>query len=254
MANPPARKMNGSSPTRAWQLGLTAAALIVGFVLAIQIRTEQSIETRLQVSSGRLGEVAYRYRQAEDQQAALRQRIEALRQAIAAEERRTAGGREAQAALAAQLEEARMLTGVTPVHGPGVVVTITDSKRPLRSGEDPNLVLIHYSDVHAVVSTLWAAGAEAIAVNGERLTGTTGISCVGTTILCNARRLAPPYRVSAIGDPQALRAAVQARGGILDQLRAFDFPVTVAAVADLRLPAYVGGFEHRYAKPVGKGG
>jgi uncharacterized protein YlxW (UPF0749 family) len=223
-------------------------------VLAIQIRTEQSIETGLQVSSGRLGEVAYRYRQEEDQQAALRKRIETLRQEIAADERRAAGGREAQAALARQLEEARMLAGLTPVHGPGVVVTITDSRRALRPGEDPNLVLIHYSDVHAVVSTLWAAGAEAIAVNDERLTGTTGLSCVGTTILCNVRRLAPPYRIKAIGVPQILRAAVQARGGILDQLRVFDFPVTVAVAADLRLPAYVGGFEHRYAKPAEKGG
>lgn len=243
----------GPSPTRTWQIGLTATAIVAGFVLAVQIRTEQSIETGLQVSSGRLGEVAYRYRSAEERQAMLRQQIEALRQAIAAEERGTAGGREAQAALAAQLQEARMLAGLTPVHGPGVVVTITDSKRPLRPGEDPNLVLIHYSDVHAVVSTLWAAGAEAIAVNDERLTGATGISCVGTTILCNVRRLAPPYRITAIGDPQALRAAVQARGGILHQLRAFDFPVTVTVAGDVRVPAYVGGFEHHYAKPVEKG-
>ncbi len=254
MAGPTAQRITTSRPTGAWQLGFSAAALIVGFVLAIQIRTEQSIETGLQVSSGRLGEVAYRYRQAEEGQAALRQRIEALRRAIAAEERRTAGGREVQAALTVQLDNLRMLAGLTPVHGPGIIVTIADSKRPLRRGEDPNLVLIHYSDVHAVVSTLWAAGADAIAVNDERLTGTTGISCVGTTILCNARRLAPPYRISAIGDPHALRAALQARGGILDQLRAFDFPVTVGAAADLRLPAYVGGFEHRYAKPVEKGG
>ncbi len=236
--------------TQTWQLGLTAAAVIVGIVAGVQIRTEQSIETGLQVSSGRLGEVAYRYRLAEHRQAALRKRIQELRGEIAIEERRTASGREAEAALASQLEEARMLAGLTPLHGPGVIVAIADSKRPLRPGEDPNLVLIHYSDLHAVVGALWAAGAEAVAVNDERLAGVTGISCVGTTILCNARRLAPPYRIAAIGDPQALRAAVLARGGVLDQLRAFDFPAAVTVVGDLRVPAYAGGFEHRYAQPV----
>jgi uncharacterized protein YlxW (UPF0749 family) len=140
------------------------------------------------------------------------------------------------------------------MRGPGLTVAITDSRRPLRPGEDPNLVLIHYSDVRAVVNMLWAAGAEAIAVNDERIISTTGLSCVGTTILCNTRRMAPPYRIVAIGDPAALVAAAQARGGILDQLRAFDFPVTVTTGTDLAVPAYSGGFVYRYAKPAGTGG
>ena len=236
--------------TRTWQAGLTAVAVIVGFLLAVQVRTERSIETGLQVTSGRMGEVAYRYRFAEQRQAALRQRIEALRGQIGAEERRAISGRAAVAAIAAELDRTRMLAGLTALHGPGVIVTIADSRRPLRAGEDPNLVLIHYSDVHAVVAALFTAGAEAVAVNDERLVGTTGISCVGTTILCNARRLAPPYRITAIGDPQGLRAAMLARGGVLDQLRAFDFPVMVTVAGDLRVPAYVGGFEHRYARPI----
>jgi uncharacterized protein YlxW (UPF0749 family) len=239
---------------RTWQIGLTAVAMIVGFILAVQFRTERSIETGLQVTGGRLGEVAYRFRAAERRQAVLRQKIEELRAAIAAEERRAASGREAATVLEAELQGTRMLAGLIPLHGPGVFVTITDSKRPLRPGEDPNLVLIHYSDVHAVVATLWAAGAEAVAVNNERLVGTSGISCVGTTILCNTRRLAPPYRIVAIGDPKALRAAVLARRGILDQLRMFDFPVTVVSLGDVRVPAYAAGFERRYAKPIDKGG
>jgi uncharacterized protein YlxW (UPF0749 family) len=115
-------------------------------------------------------------------------------------------------------------------------------------------VLIHYSDVRAVVNMLWAAGAEAVAVNDERIIATTGLSCVGTTILCNTRRMAPPYRVVAIGNQDTMMAAAQARGGILDQLRAFEFPVTVTTGTDLLVPAYSGGFVYRYAKPAGTGG
>jgi uncharacterized protein YlxW (UPF0749 family) len=238
---------------RPWQLALSAVTLAVGFVLAVQVRTERSIETNLQVTSGRLGEVAYRYQEAEQRQAALRDRLAQLREAIADEEQRAAAGREATAALAEELSRMRTLAGLSAVHGPGVIVTISDSTRALRPGEDPNLVLIHYSDVHAVVAELFAGGAEAVAVNGERVVGTTGISCVGTTILCNVRRLAPPYRIEAIGDPHALLTTITARGGILDELHAFDFPVTVTAASDIRVPPYAGTFVHRFATPVDTG-
>lgn len=247
-------KREGAVTVSPWQVALTAVAVAAGFFLVAQVRTEHSIETGLQVSSGRLGEVAYRYRDAEHQDAALRDRLAILRQQIADEEQQAAAGRQATQALDDDLERLRALAGLTPVQGPGVLVTIADSNRPLRPGEDPNLVLIHYSDVHAVVATLLAAGAEAVAVNGERVVATTGISCVGTTILCNARRLAPPYRIEAIGDPAALRAAVSAQGGILDELRSFGFPVSVVAESDVRLPAYAGTFVHRFARPVQNGG
>lgn len=239
---------------RRWQIALTAVALVVGFIFTVQSRTEQSIESGLQVSSGRLGEIAYRYRAEDDRQVAMRAEIADLRRQIADDEQRAAGDRRVTASLAAELETLRTAAGLTAMRGPGLAVSITDSRRALRPGEDPNLVLIHYSDVRTVVNMLWAAGAEAVAVNDERIISTTGLSCVGTTILCNTRRMAPPYRVVAIGDPTALMAAAQARGGILDQLRAFDFPVTVTAGAELVVPAYSGGFVYRYAKPAGTGG
>ena len=238
---------------RSWQIGWTAVAVVVGFVLAVQVRTERSIETTLRVSSGRLGEVAYRYRQTEKPQAVLRSRMMALRQEIADEEQQAAADRESTAALAADLSRMRTLVGLTPVYGPGVLVVVSDSTQPLKPGEDPNLVLVHYSDVYAIVATLFAGGADAVAVNGERIVGTTGISCVGTTILCNARRLAPPFRIEAIGDPHALLDAATVPGGILDELRAFDFPVRVTVEGDVRLPAYSGTFVHRFAMPLDTG-
>jgi uncharacterized protein YlxW (UPF0749 family) len=237
-----------------WQLALTAVAVVVGFIFTVQSRTEQSIETGLQVSSGRLGEVAYRYRAEDERQAGMRREIADLRRAIGAEEQRAAADQRVTATLADQLQTLRAAAGLTALRGPGVIVTITDSRRPLRPGEDPNLVLIHYSDVRAVVNMLWAAGAEAVAVNDERIITTTGLSCVGTTILCNTRRMAPPYRIVAIGNPAGLTAAVQAHTGILAQLRAFEFPVTVTPGAELVVPPYSGGFVHRYATPAGTGG
>jgi uncharacterized protein YlxW (UPF0749 family) len=239
---------------RGWQVALTAVALVIGFIFTVQSRTEHSIETGLQVSSGRLGEVAYRYRAEDERQAGMREQIADLRRQIAAEEQRAAAEQRVTATLTDELQTLRAAAGLTALRGPGVAVTITDSRRPLRPGEDPNLVLIHYSDVRAVVNMFWAAGAEAVAVNDERVISTTGISCVGTTILCNTRRMAPPYRIVAIGDPERLAAAVQSQSGVLAQLRNFEFPVTVTLGTDLVVPAYNGGFVHRYATPVGPGG
>lgn len=248
------RSMLARAGIHRWQLALTAVAMVIGFIFTVQSRTEQSIETGLQVSSGRLGEVAYRYRAEDERQAGMRAEIANLRRAIAADEQKAAAEQRVTATLADQLQTLRAAAGLTSLRGPGVVVTITDSRRALRPGEDPNLVLIHYSDVRAVVNMLWAAGAEAVAVNDERIISTTGLSCVGTTILCNTRRMAPPYRIVAIGDPEGLTAAVQSHNGTLAQLRTFDFPVTVVLGTDLVVPAYNGGFVHRYATPAGTGG
>ncbi len=223
---------------------LLAAGLLVGW----QLRAERRIRTSLQIPSQRLEELTFLLQEQARRRDALEAEIAALREQLARYEEAAAQDRGTQEALRRQLQALRLAAGVEPVRGPGVVVELRDSPRPLRPGDDPNLVLVHYTDVQAVIATLWAAGAEAVAVNGERVVSTTGLSCVGTTILCNARRLAPPYVVVAIGDPDALEAALNAESGPLAALRAFQFPVRVSRAQDLRVPAYRGGFAFRFAR------
>ncbi|MGH2406178.1 MAG: DUF881 domain-containing protein, partial [bacterium] len=136
--------------------------------------------------------------------------------------------------------------GLTPLQGPGLIVELNDSTRAPQPGEDPNKTILHYSDIAAVVAELWAAGAEAIAINGERIVSSTGINCVGTTILCNTKRVAPPYVITAIGDPARLRGYLRRPGGGLELLMAFDFPVRVTSRQRVQVPAYRGTyrFEH----------
>jgi uncharacterized protein YlxW (UPF0749 family) len=75
---------------------------------------------------------------------------------------------------------------------------------------------------------------------------------VGTTILCNAKRIAPPYFVTAIGDPQRLAEAMSPGAGPLNLLRAFDFPVKVTRVAKLEVPAYRGAISFTVGRAVGE--
>lgn len=230
------------------QLVLTAVLLGAGLLVGWQLRAERRIRASLQIPSQRLDELTFLLQEQARRQEALEAEIAALRRQLQRYEERATQNREVHRALGRQLKALRLAAGVEAVRGPGVVVELRDSPRPLRPGDDPNLVLVHYTDVQAVVAALWAAGAEAVAVNGERVVSTTGLSCVGTTILCNARRLAPPYVVVAIGDPDALEAAMNAPSSPLAALRAFQFPVRVTKAQDLRVPAYRGGFEFRFAR------
>lgn len=92
------------------------------------------------------------------------------------------------------------------VEGPGVVVTLDDSPARRSPTGDPNDLVIHERDLQTVVNALWGAGAEAVGINGERLTSTSAVRCAGNTLLLHGSLHSPPYRVAAIGEPAALEA------------------------------------------------
>ncbi len=155
-----------------------------------------------------------------------------------------------------QLNQAQFLAGMTSVQGPGVIVTLTDSNKPFPGGLPALLMppnIIHDGDINLVVNELKAAGAEAVAVNDQRLVATSSIRCVGPVVNVNNVSQAPPFVIKAIGDPKTLVAAMTLPGGVGTQLKAFDPAMfTVQQAATLTLPAYSGGNTPRYAKPVGE--
>jgi uncharacterized protein YlxW (UPF0749 family) len=233
----------------------TAAAFlltVVGFLIVTQIRTEWQIQHTLRIPSTQLEELGFTLREQERTRAALEAQIAELRGRLADYEKAAAEGRTVTARLNQQLQEMRTLAGLTTLEGPGVVVELNDSTRPPRPGDDPNKTILHYSDIAAVVSELWAAGAEAVALNGERIVSSTGVNCVGTTILCNTKRMAPPYIITAIGEPARLLALLKRPGGSVELLTAFDFPVRIASSSRVVVPAYRGTFRFEHTSPIEK--
>ncbi|HKX25823.1 MAG TPA: DUF881 domain-containing protein [Actinomycetota bacterium] len=111
--------------------------------------------------------------------------VQRLRRRVAATAARVGGGR---------------------VEGPGVVVTLDDSPARRSPTGDPNDLVVHERDLQTVVNALWGAGAEAVGINGERLTSTSAVRCAGNTLLLHGTLHSPPYLVAAIGDPAALEA------------------------------------------------
>lgn len=110
--------------------------------------------------------------------------------------------------LERQVAAALAPAGLTPLEGPGVAVTLSDSGAPVDSVSDTDDLVVHEQDLQAVVNALWGGGAEGMTVAGVRVVATTAIRCVGNVLLLGGRTHSPPYVVEAVGDPAGLRAAL----------------------------------------------
>ncbi|SNU01332.1 Uncharacterized conserved protein YlxW, UPF0749 family [Ruaniaceae bacterium KH17] len=96
------------------------------------------------------------------------------------------------------------------VAGPGLRVRLWDAPSVTDSSVDPNDLVVHQQDIEAVVNALWAGGAEAMTLQGQRITTTTAIRCVGNVLLLHGRQYSPPYAIEAIGNQAALQDALAA--------------------------------------------
>jgi uncharacterized protein YlxW (UPF0749 family) len=119
------------------------------------------------------------------------------------------------AALAALTRRADALApqaGLTPLRGPGLVVTLNDAQRDAQGrfprDASPDDLVVHQQDIEAVLNALWSAGAEGIQMQDQRIIGTSAPRCVGNTLLLNGRTYSPPYVITAIGDATAMQQAL----------------------------------------------
>ncbi|MBI5707776.1 MAG: DUF881 domain-containing protein [Armatimonadetes bacterium] len=150
------------------------------------------------------------------------------------------------------LQDTKLFTGLTEVEGPGVTITLKDSERA-DSGSIPNNdLIVHDVDVLRVVNELRASGAEAIAINNQRVIGRTSIRCVGPTIQVDGVPVASPVRIRAVGDPEAMIGGLNLRNGVLDEIRQADpAMVTLEKVERHHLPAYAGATATKFLQVAG---
>ncbi len=157
-------------------------------------------------------------------------------------------------ALRERLQALETLTGTGRVTGPGVRIIVDDAPIDEVSGgeESPNNRILDL-DLQQLVNGLWASGAEAIAINGERLTVLTAIRGADKSITVDYRPLARPYTVEAIGDPATLEARfAESPGGVwLHNLKAVqNIRYETHTIDEIALPADSGA-QLRYARTEG---
>lgn len=235
-----------------WQISVALVCIILGVLIAVQFQTQKSISEA--VPTRRVEELANMLKSAKDSQKFLDQEESSLKKQLS---QAAFDDQDDNKIIEEEVKKINILAGLTEVAGPGVIVTLDDSQKAPKAGEDPNLYIIHNEDILKVVNELWAAGAEVMAVNGQRLTATSEITCAGPTISINQTRLAPPYVITAIGNPNTLDAAFHLRGGIFEALgyfaKQYGIQVKVEKKDQVILPPYKGSENLKYAKPAKAG-
>jgi uncharacterized protein YlxW (UPF0749 family) len=233
-----------------WQVTLGVALLALGFLVAAQLA---SVGPRVRYTTQERTPLVETANQLQAQQDDLKARILDLRGQIQGVETQGAGSADLVRQLNGQLQEARIAAGLIALSGTGIVIQLEDSRAPVPPGGSESDYLVGSRDIRVVVEQLWSAGAEAIAVNGERLTPTSAIIDVGTSLLVNSAYLAPPYQVTALGAPD-LYERLSASAGFVDFVRArsegYGIRVSLAEPASVDVPAFVGTVTLRYSRPL----
>jgi len=152
--------------------------------------------------------------------------------------------------LKEELNRAETMAGLTDVTGSGIIVVIKDG-----SGQNPDSAL--YSDGYGIVhdaylltilNELRAAGAEALSINDERILATSEIRCAGPTVSINNTKLAAPFEVKVIGNPDTLENALRMPGGAIDEAGFYGIDVTIKKSNKLVIKKYTGAGTFKYAQ------
>ena len=237
-------------PRTAWGALVPVVALAAGLLFATSGQTAMGSDLRAgdvtelsAIIADRTGAITEQQAQLED----LQRQAQALTDQAAGRDGAVA---DAQAAN----QQGELSAGVVALRGRGVEITLDDApRRPdgsLPPGARPDDVVIHQSDVQAVVNAVWAAGADGVAIMDQRLVATSAVRCVGNTLLLHGRTWSPPFVVTAIGDPAAVRAQLDASPQVAVFRQAVEDYGLTFAVRDrpeVLLPEYTGQLDMAYA-------
>ncbi len=175
---------------------------------------------------------------------------------LAAEVTRLSGtlGSKAARRARAKAESLRGAAGMTPVEGPGLTITLNDAPEDVQaSAANVEDTIVHQQDIQAVANALWAGGAVAMTIQGQRVISTTGIKCVGNTVVLHDVPYAPPYVISAVGPVSGMAQAVDRSAYVrlyLQAVDAYGLGWHVQPEPALRLSGYRGSTEMAYAQAV----
>ena len=237
---------------RLWRLAVPAVAVLAGLLFAATARAAGGTELRAGDRSDLVALIRAeqeRVAAVDNQLRTLRADLDGLTGEVARRDTRVASAR----AVAAMRAGA---AGLESLSGPGLTVSLDDAPRPPEDGARPvgasnDDLVVHQQDVQAVVNALWAGGADAVQLMDQRVISTSAVRCVGTTLVLQGRIYPPPYAVTAIGDPNLLRAALENSYGVA-RYRAyvdrFGLVFDVEERVSVEIPGYRGSIELRHAQ------
>lgn len=201
---------------------LSLVCLVLGYMIAFSYHfTQKEIENEKNNISGvqweRTLELRNQLNEQKEENRKLAQELHEKQDKVLENEKDLATEAEEYINLAEDAETYRMYLGKVKVKGKGVTVTLADGAYDPKV-ENINNYLVHEYHVFKVINELYISGAEAIAINGQRLTSHSYILCTGPVITVDGIQHPAPFEITAIGDPEVLTSALNLTGGVKDQI------------------------------------
>jgi uncharacterized protein YlxW (UPF0749 family) len=205
-----------------YSTALTVTCVVLGVIIGVQANTVK--QQRVSTENQRLSEAIVALNQMQAERDALLEQNKALEKTLK------------EGSFGAEMEELLAFAGLTEVTGEGISVTMNDSST--HSGSDMNAYLVHAEDLLSVVNELNGAGAKAVSINGQRMVGQSAITCAGSIVMVNGVRVAAPFEIKAVGDPEVMDSALHFPGGVIDNLAPWGIEISVRKETAVTVSAY----------------
>jgi uncharacterized protein YlxW (UPF0749 family) len=232
----------------AHSLVLLLPAVLFGLLVSVQWRT-QSDRNELTVRYNTpLLDAA---KTLQNEQTALKAQLADLRAELDQIQNSASTQTDAGKDLQARIDDLKKVAGLNERTGDGVLITLDDA-RSASAAKDVEKSICHNTDLTDIVNQAWRGGAEAIAINDERIVGSSSIYCVGSTIMVNGTLMSPPFSVIVIGPPNELLATYDDPTQLRDikQRRdVYGLGFRVSRASAVHVPPYRGALNIRYGTP-----
>ena len=237
---------------RGWSVGVPLIALAAGLLFTTSARTADGTALR----DDRRPQLAQLIADRRERMDVREQAAAKLRAEVDQDTARLAEVDQPVKAARQRVDGLRAPAGFTALAGPGITVKLDDSPRRSNEFGDANApdnddLVVHQGDVQAVVNALWAGGAEAMSIMDIRVISTSAVRCVGNTLLLHGQVFSPPFKITAIGEPTAMRRALESAEGVQqfrDAVADFGLGYTETVERNVTVRAYDGSSDLRSAR------
>ncbi|MGP4080327.1 DUF881 domain-containing protein [Pseudalkalibacillus sp. R45] len=137
-----------------------------------------------------------------------------------------------------EIKKLRKVVGQVPVEGQGISVSLEDSSY-IPDAENPNDYIVHEEHIRMVIHELYVTGAEAVAINGQRISHTSNIACVGPVVSVDGVKHPAPFVITAIGDPDIFSNSLNLTGNTTDQLVNDGVQVRIQKESSIEIPPFI---------------
>lgn len=235
---------------------ITIACVLTGLLLTMALRTQTAIQNSEKNSKNKT--LIDIINNLEEETQTLEETIGSIREEINSIQEKSAPEEGALVSLQHKVQQLKLKAGQTDVYGPGITITLDDNTAGAEAAKvnkpeiyHPEDYIVHDKNLLYLVSAIRGL-AEAAAINNQRLVTNSDIRCVGTVIMVNSTRLAPPYEIKVIGNPELLQAAVKNSDEYI-YLKAKEMPVELVSSDTIKIPAYKGSNTFHFAQQVKEG-